>query len=566
LIRAQAKALPYEQVYQTFLNMQKNGIEPTVPIYTSLMVACGQSGLVLEAEKILAEMKQRGLSPNLWTYTALARVYGKGGQLDRAFSVVDLAKADGVSPNVVLYTTLIHACLTNGDIVRAWDTFDNMRIHLGIEPDEVTFSLMIHACSLQGQAERAANLLEEMKILQRRPTEVTYNSQINAYAKRKDFYLKAFEMFGQMKANGYQPTIETFGTLLHACAQNADIKGAERVWDEMIANHDAIGPPNLTIWNTLLSVYANAQKRANAIQKAKYIEKAHLIAKKIKEAELKPDIITLNTILSIYARAHHIRSTFAFFRQNFRTVATLADDIKSLPNKETTNNNNDTINSNNNNNINNNTSNNSNESNNNNTNTKIKINNNVNISNNNNNTRAYYTPKTAILNKELIVVDTSNNSAGDGNSNTPALFVPDVTTFTTLIQMCAETRRPEDALAMWKEMKSGIHRVEPNMLTYEYMVKALARGQYINTCMKTLREMRSKGYIPNKNVVMQVKNAVKQYPDLLAEVKRLTTPPPVTQIEPTDQLARHLKEKRKRDKPPVKLGIFAPLQEMLNIK
>jgi len=66
--------------------------------------------------------------------------------------------------------------------------------------------------------------------------------------------------------------------------------------------------------------------------------------------------------------------------------------------------------------------------------------------------------------------------------------------------------------------------LHPNMRSYEYMVRALARAGYLHSAVNYLRRMRDKNWVPNKRVVSLLKSRLSKHPTLVEEVERLTVP------------------------------------------
>ncbi|ELR16179.1 pentatricopeptide repeat domain/PPR repeatcontaining protein [Acanthamoeba castellanii str. Neff] len=478
LIRAQAERMGLAPIERTFENMLRHGIVPNVEIYTSMVVACAKNKDPHAAERYLARMTEEGLEPNIWTYTALAQAYTRAGQLQDAFQVLERLKEASIRPNVrhhhqqqhqqqhqhqqlivlvvggvlggVIYTSLIHGCLLADNVDRAWDTFDHMRQREAIEPDEVTFTLMITACAQKGQVERARNVMEEMQLLQLSPTEVTYNAQIGAY-----YYAEAFLNLERMKAAGFRPDEVTYSALLHASSRNGDVKMAEIVFKSMNDSGMLVAKPEATrFWNSLLSAYASAQPHADSLTRTTTIATAARIIHTMKQIGQQADRYTANTLLSLYAHAHRIRSVEALFDAAFLPPRPLSA-ASAAP---------------------------------------VVV--------------ASQGAATAVVDHSAgqsppgPVSDSDDmGRRGDGGDLWAfgERFTPDVVTYTCLVQLYADTRRPDKALHAWQLMKES--GVEPNMRTYEYMVRCLARSGYLNSAMKTLREMREKGFVPSHHVV-----------------------------------------------------------------
>jgi pentatricopeptide repeat protein len=337
------------------------------------------------------------------------QAYTRAGQLEDAFKVLERLKEVSIRPNVVIYTSLVHGCLLAGDVDRAWDTFDHMRQREAIEPDEVAFTLMITACAQKGQVERARNVLEEMQLLQLSPTEVTYNAQIDACAQRRDYYAEAFLNLERMKTAGFRPDEVTYSALLNASAKNGDVKMAEIVFKNMSDSGMIVAKPEATrFWNSLLSAYATAQPHADSLTRTTTITTASRILNTMKQIQQQPDRFTANTLLSLYTHAHRVRTAETLFDAAFLSPRPLAITVGLQTDA-----------------------------------------------------KHHETSQEAAALSGSYGDHVAHSSANRSKSTTGELwafnerFPPDVVTFTCLVQLYADTRRPEKALHAWQLMKES---------------------------------------------------------------------------------------------------------------
>ncbi|KAI8846590.1 hypothetical protein BC829DRAFT_445257 [Chytridium lagenaria] len=168
-----------------------------------------------------------GLKIDVPIINALMDSYAEVGNLDpavnaddlrAAFQIYETMKEKKVNPNLPIFTTLIKGCVQAKDVSRAWKTFDYMRGEI-CEPDTTAYSLMIHACATTHDCERALDLFEEMAS--------------KACGSRADYYLEAWDLFEQMKAQGFAPTKRTYNVLLWIAARNGDLKRCTMIWDAL---------------------------------------------------------------------------------------------------------------------------------------------------------------------------------------------------------------------------------------------------------------------------------------------------------------------------------------------
>jgi pentatricopeptide repeat protein len=111
--------------------------------------------------------------------------------------------------------------------------------------------------------ERALNLFEEMSNRGLYPTDVTFNTLINACARRTDYYQEAFNLLNQMQeVHGFEPDRVTFNTLMHGCAKKKDLIRARDIFKLMLkktrdqTTHHQMNPDDRT-YSSLLWAYAS---------------------------------------------------------------------------------------------------------------------------------------------------------------------------------------------------------------------------------------------------------------------------------------------------------------------
>ncbi|CAG8541676.1 1108_t:CDS:2, partial [Cetraspora pellucida] len=145
---------------------------------------------------------------------------------------------------------------------RAWKTFDHMRLEI-CQPDEVTYSLMIHICAKMRDVERAFDLYQEMTEKGLSPTDVTFNSLIDAcarlYLNILHYYEETFKVLEDMNEHGYLPDLYTYNSLMYACAHKGDIYTARRLLISMMrsAQQNPSLAPNLATFSNLFLVYSS---------------------------------------------------------------------------------------------------------------------------------------------------------------------------------------------------------------------------------------------------------------------------------------------------------------------
>ncbi|TPX65069.1 hypothetical protein SpCBS45565_g05467 [Spizellomyces sp. 'palustris'] len=251
-----------KEAQMAFDMIEENGMKPDLIALNHLMDAYARSDCHEQVLAVFQTLDAYGLKPDAITYGILVHSCVKHGDLRAGFKLYDHMKAAGIQPTQPVFTSLIKGCLQAGDTARAWKTFNYMRSEI-CAPDEVTYSLMIHACSKAGDAERALDLFQEMAERGLLATEVTFTSLIQACATRSDYYPEAFELLGQMAAQGFTPNLYTYNVLLKGAAKQGDVMRARLIWNDLVERAEAEGEesklkPTGHTFTDLFRTYAHA--------------------------------------------------------------------------------------------------------------------------------------------------------------------------------------------------------------------------------------------------------------------------------------------------------------------
>ncbi|KAI8896912.1 hypothetical protein BC833DRAFT_658972 [Globomyces pollinis-pini] len=221
------------QAQEAFDAIEKFSLKPDLVAFNHLLNAYASVKDMDKCIEIFKLIKERD-GPDLVSYSTLIKVCIENNDLDSAFKLYEDMKIQKMSPNQIILSMLIKGCLQKNDLDRAWKTFNYLRTHIE-RPDSITYTLMIYACSKSQDTERALDLFQEM-IGQNLPiSSVTFNSLIAACAVRKDYYREAMSLLEQMVANGFQPDVNTFNSILRATSTNNDILLTRTIWNDLIS-------------------------------------------------------------------------------------------------------------------------------------------------------------------------------------------------------------------------------------------------------------------------------------------------------------------------------------------
>ena len=262
LIRVFGAQRRFGDAMDVLRSMASAGIPPSLHTFTAAISACAAQRNGEAAVDILTSMRKAGVQPDSVAYGAAMDALVRSGRLDAAFDLLNDMDAEAVPVTVDVWTHLLAGCYHAGDLDRQWATWDHMRRYHA-EPDAVAFSVMMAACGRADRHERAMNLHTEMLQAGVQPTHVTFNALIYSAARsmREGVFQQAHALVQQMKAHGLAPDRRTYNAALLACSQSGDVNRAK---DYMKSMSEEGVRPDIVTFNTLLSVYARGMTYVKA--------------------------------------------------------------------------------------------------------------------------------------------------------------------------------------------------------------------------------------------------------------------------------------------------------------
>ncbi|OWM78392.1 hypothetical protein CDL15_Pgr016116 [Punica granatum] len=311
-----------QQASLLFELMLSEGLTPTLDVYTALVSAYGQSGLIDEAfstvesmksvsdcrpdvytysilisccirfhhfeqiDRILAEMSYLGIECSSVTYNTVIDGYGKAGmfeQMER--SLMDMIDSGSCLPDIFTFNSVVSAYGRSrhiNDMERWYEEFQLM----GIRPDIITFNILIRSYGRSGMYEKMASVLDYMEKRFFSPTVATYNIITDAYGKAGDLG-KMDDYFKKMKHQGIKPTSVTYCSLVNAYSKVGLVSKVDSILRQ-VSNSDV--KLDTAFFNCVISAYGKAGE----------VEKMSNMFQMMKERKCWPDNITYATLIQAY--------------------------------------------------------------------------------------------------------------------------------------------------------------------------------------------------------------------------------------------------------------------------
>jgi len=133
--------------------------------YGALIKACAHRGEVARVEELLEQMVKDGCEPSLSIFNSVIHACTQIGNLTKAERYLEIMEAGtkGPGPDVITYNSVINACAAQGEAARAEALLLRMMAR-GLVPNEVTYGTICKAFARQGEVaavERIMAALEE---------------------------------------------------------------------------------------------------------------------------------------------------------------------------------------------------------------------------------------------------------------------------------------------------------------------------------------------------------------------------------------------------------------------
>eukprot|EP01018_Ginkgo_biloba_P008769 Gb_30993 [translate_table: standard] len=257
----------FGEALKLFLQMQATNVVPDSDTFATVLAACANLAALDNGKEIHKEIIRSGFQSNVFVGSALVDMYVKCEDTDDAVQVFDrmpernvvswTAMISGYAQigyvdealklfekmperNVVTWTVMITAYAKNGNVDEALKLFQAMPVR-----NVVSWNAMIAGYATSGHFDKALKLFrqlqltgyahngllnEALKLFQKMPEQnvVSWTAMISGYSKNGQFE-EALKFFQQMQLTGVKPDLDTFASVLPACAHMAALHQGREV-------------------------------------------------------------------------------------------------------------------------------------------------------------------------------------------------------------------------------------------------------------------------------------------------------------------------------------------------
>ena len=266
------------EAYELFLQMLREGFKPDAVTYASILNACASAGALEWVKEVHMHAREAGFESDVRVGSALVHMYAKCGSIDDARLAFDKME----ERNVITWNVMIGGLAEHGCGHEAYELFLQM-LREGFKPDAVTYASILNACA-------SAGALEWVKEVHMHAREAGFESDVRVGSALVHMYAKcgsiddarlafdkmeernvvtwtvmigglaehgcgheAYELFLQMKREGFKPNAFTYASILNACASAGALE-----WVKEVHTHArAAGfESDVRVGNALVHMYA----------------------------------------------------------------------------------------------------------------------------------------------------------------------------------------------------------------------------------------------------------------------------------------------------------------------
>lgn len=179
-----AKAGRVQWAYNILEKLQVAGLTPDAASFTILMNAAIAENDVDKAFETFHLMRAHVAEPDVVAFSTLIHGFAKVGRVERALNLLEDLLECGLTPTHVTFNSLMNACAKSHYYAhKAIEFYHEMQELYDYVPDLYTYNTVLHACAKQGDFLQAEQILRHMRQHQVPLDEVTYNTVLNVYAR-----------------------------------------------------------------------------------------------------------------------------------------------------------------------------------------------------------------------------------------------------------------------------------------------------------------------------------------------------------------------------------------------
>lgn len=184
VMRACSKAGRMSWAYNVMEKMQVAGLVPDRASFTILVNAAIAEGDLDKAFETFHLMRAHVAEPDEVAFSCLINGFAREGRVERSLNLYEDLLECGLTPSLVTFNTLMNACAKSHYYAhKAIDFYYEMQELYDYKPDLYSYTTVLHACAKHGDFIQAEQIIRHMERHHVPMTEFVYNTLFNVYAR-----------------------------------------------------------------------------------------------------------------------------------------------------------------------------------------------------------------------------------------------------------------------------------------------------------------------------------------------------------------------------------------------
>merc|ERR1719384_2720346 len=203
--------------------MRSQKLAMSLAAYNALIDACARNSDMSQVPQVLQDMAKDGLEPNIVTYSTILKGYCQENRLGKAFELLQEMKlSTKYRPDEITYNTLIDGCARHGLYDRGVLLLREMQ-EAGVRVTNFTLSVLVKLATRSRRPEKAFDLCKELtRQYNLRLNVQVYNNLLHACTTNRDMQ-HALQVFQQMLNERVRPDVRTYTLLLRGSVACGDV-------------------------------------------------------------------------------------------------------------------------------------------------------------------------------------------------------------------------------------------------------------------------------------------------------------------------------------------------------
>ncbi|KAF9955691.1 hypothetical protein BGZ72_003485 [Mortierella alpina] len=312
---------------RVFESLLLTDIRPDIYTFNLLMSGYLNMGEIELVNGFYKSLGEYGLVPNAKTYRILMKSHLRQGQADEAIDLFCRLKESTqaeLQPGTEDYRVLIQVLASDGRMSDALRVLREMTETAKVPVTTSIYNVFLTHYARDGQIEKARRILDRI-ISEKLPlVDGSINPLIRTYLEQKDLE-KVGEMTELMNQYGVLPSRTTFNIMIDSTKSSGNLEGAMKLYGRMTAEGVE---PDVWTFNTLLDLLVgklspaqdNVKWKADSTavtkdQIAEYVPKIETLLQDMKAKGIKPDVVTYGKLIQQYVILRDVEQAEMLFHE-----------------------------------------------------------------------------------------------------------------------------------------------------------------------------------------------------------------------------------------------------------